>query len=103
MAKDTPDQIDFLNSSLLIMQTKNWIDNKKLEKFTEIFSCKDESNILSEFFYLIANLYSSQNDFEKSNFYINISNFLNSKFKYNLTLLAENYYQNIIIKKLKVF
>jgi len=40
------------------------IDNKKLEKFTEIFSCKSESNILSEFFYLIASLYSSQNDFE---------------------------------------
>jgi len=99
MAKDTADQIDFLNSSLLIMQTKNWIDNKKLEKFTEIFSCKDESNILSEFFYLIASLYSSQNDFEKSNFYINISNFLNPKFKFNLSLLAENYYKNNDYKK----
>ena len=99
MAKDTADQIDFLNSSLLIMQTKNWIDNKKLEKFTEIFSCKSESNILSEFFYLIASLYSSQNDFEKSNFYINISNFLNPKFKFNLSLLAENYYKNNDYKK----
>ena len=99
MAKDTADQIDLLNSSLLIMQTKNWIDNKKLEKFTEIFSCKSESNILSEFFYLIANLYSSQNDFEKSNFYINISNFLNPKFKFNLSLLAENYYKNNDYKK----
>ena len=98
-AKDTADQIDFLNSSLLIMQTKNWIDNKKLEKFTEIFSCKSESNILSEFFYLIASLYSSQNDFEKSNFYINISNFLNPKFKFNLSLLAENYYKNNDYKK----
>ena len=98
-AKEITDQIDFLNSSLLIMQTKNWIDNKKLEKFTEIFSCKSESNILSEFFYLIANLYSSQNDFEKSNFYINISNFLNPKFKFNLSLLAENYYKNNDYKK----
>ncbi len=99
IAKDTIDQIDPLNSSLLVMQTKNWIDNKKLEKFSEIFSCKSESSILSEFFYLIANLYSSQNDFEKSNFYINISNFLNSKFKYNLTLLAENYYKSNDYKK----
>ena len=98
-AKVTTDQIDFLNSSLLNMQTKNWIDNKKLKKFTEIFSCKSESNILSEFFYLIANLYSSQNDFEKSNFYINISNFLNPKFKFNLSLLAENYYKNNDYKK----
>ena len=94
IAKDTADQINFLNSSLLIMQTKNWIDNKKLEKFTEIFSCKSELNILSEFFYLISNLYSSQNNFEKSNFYINMSNFLNPKFKFNLSLLAENYYKN---------
>ena len=100
-AKDTTDQIDLLNSSLLIMQTKNWIDNKKLEKFTEIFSCKSELNILSEFFYLIANLYSSQNDFEKSNFYINISNFLNPKFKFNLSLLADNYYKNNDYKKTK--
>jgi len=100
-AKEIADQIDFLNSSLLIMQTKNWIDNKKLEKFTEIFSCKDESNILSEFFYLIASLYSSQNDFEKSNFYINISNFLNPKFKFNLSLLADNYYKNNDYKKTK--
>ena len=98
-AKEIADQIDFLNSSLLIMQTKNWIDNKKLEKFTEIFSCKNESNILSEFFYLIASLYSSQNDFEKSNFYINISNFLNPKFKFNLSLLADNYYKNNDYKK----
>ena len=99
IAKDTTDQIDPLNSSLLVRQTKNWIDNKKLEKFSEIFSCKSESSILSEFFYLIANLYSSQNDFEKSNFYINISNFLNLKFKYNLTLLAENYYKSNDYKK----
>ena len=98
-AKDTTDQIDSLNSSLLVMQTKNWIDNKKLEKFTKIFSCKNESDILSEFFYLIASLYSSQNDFEKSNFYINISNFLNPKFKFNLSLLAENYYKNNDYKK----
>ena len=98
-AKDPTDQIDSLNSSLLVMQAKNWIDNKKLEKFTEIFSCKSESNILSEFFYLIANLYSSQNDFEKSNFYINISNFLNPKFKFNLSLLADNYYKNNDYKK----
>jgi len=98
-AKVTTDQIDFLNSSLLNMQTKNWIENNKLEKFNEIFSCKSESNILSEFFYLIANLYSSQNDFEKSNFYINISNFLNPKFKFNLSLLADNYYKNNDYKK----
>ena len=30
---------------------------------------------------------------EKSNFYFNLSNYLNPKFKFNLALLAENYFQ----------
>lgn len=91
-AKKITDQIDILNSSLLIAQTKNWIDKKEFEKFNQIFSCKNETDILSEFFFLIANLYSSENELEKSNFYLNISNFLNPKFDFNLSLLVENYY-----------
>jgi tetratricopeptide (TPR) repeat protein len=47
---------------------------------------------LSEFFFLIANIYSSENELEKSNFYLNISNFLNPKFNFNLSLFVENYY-----------
>ena len=87
-------QIDILNNSLLIVQTKNWIDKKEFEKFNQIFSCKNELDILGEFFFLIANIYSSENEFEKSNFYLNISNFLNPKFRFNLSLLAENYYNS---------
>jgi tetratricopeptide (TPR) repeat protein len=49
---------------------------------------------MGEFFFLVANLYSSQGDYEKSNFYLNISNYLNPKFTLNLSLLAENYYTN---------
>ena len=49
---------------------------------------------MSEFFFLVANLYSSQEDYEKSNFYLNIAHYLNPKFKFNLSLLAENYYLN---------
>jgi tetratricopeptide (TPR) repeat protein len=48
--------------------------------------------LLVNYFFLIANLYSSQNDYEKSNFYLNIANYLNPKFFFNLSLLAENYY-----------
>ena len=29
-----------------------------------------------------------------SNFYLNLSNFLNPKFKFNLSLVAENHYLN---------
>ena len=46
---------------------------------------------MSEFFYLIANLYSTQEDFVYSNFYLKISNFLNKKFSTNKLLMAENY------------
>ena len=53
------------------------------------------------FFFLVANLYSSQNDYEKSNFYLNISNYLNPKFLFNLSLLAENYYLNKDYEKTK--
>jgi len=93
-AKKIINKINILNSSLLVAQTKKWIEEEKLKKFNEIFSCKNKLDILGEFFFLMANLYSSQNDFEKSNFYLNISNYLNPKFKFNLTLMAENYFDN---------
>ena len=93
-AKEITDQIDILHSSLLVAQTKNWVDKKEFGKFNQIFSCKNETDILSEFFFLIANIYASENEIEKSNFYLNISNFLNPKFHFNLSLFVENYYNN---------
>ena len=92
-AKQLTEQIDVLNSTLLITQTKNWINKNEIKKINQIFSCKNESDILSEFIFLLSSLYSSKEEIEKSNFYLNISIFLNTKFKYNLSLLAENYYQ----------
>ena len=92
-AKQLTEQIDVLNSTLLITQTKNWINKNEIKKINQIFSCKNESDILSEFLFLLSSLYSSKEEIEKSNFYLNISIFLNTKFKYNLSLLAENYYQ----------
>ena len=91
-AKKITDQVETLNSTLLISQGKDWIDNKRVSEFKKIFSCKNHSDITGEFLFLIANLYSSQNNFEKSNFYLNISNFLNPKFRFNHSLLAENYF-----------
>tara|TARA_B110000027_G_scaffold70589_1_gene75461 strand:- start:865 stop:2550 length:1686 start_codon:yes stop_codon:yes gene_type:complete len=93
-AKIITDNLDYLNSSLLISQGKKWIENQKIDEFKKIFSCSNPSDIISEFFFLVSNLYSSQDNYEKSNFYLNISNYLNPKFKFNLTLLAENYYLN---------
>ena len=43
---------------------------------------------------MISNLYSSQDDIEKSNFYLNLSHYLNPKFILNATLIAENFFLN---------
>ena len=92
---------NYINSTLLLSQGKNWIENKNFEKFKSVFSCQKHTDILSEFLFLISNLYSSQDNFEKSNFYLYLSNFLNPKFIYNLTLVAENYYFNKDYNKAK--
>ena len=93
-AKNITDNLDYLNLSLLISQGKKWIETKNTEEFKKIFSCRNPTDIISEFFFLLSNLYSSQKNYEKSNFYLNISYYLNPKFKFNLSLLSENYYQN---------
>jgi len=93
-AKNITANLDYLNSSLLISQGKKWIEDQKLEEFKKIFSCSNTTDIVSEFFFLVSNLYSSQENYEKSNFYLNISHYLNPKFKFNLSLLAENHYLN---------
>ena len=106
-AKKVTNNFDYLNSSVLISQGKKWIEDKNLGNFQDIFLCTNSNDIVSELFFLIANLYSSQNDYEKSNFYLNIANYLNPKFIFNLSLLAENYYLNDdysnTLKTLKVF
>ncbi len=86
------DEIDILNSNLLILQSNKWINEKRFKNFTKIFSCKNENDLLAEFIFLVANLYSSEEEFDKSNFYNQISNFLNPKFVFNLSLMAENFY-----------
>jgi len=93
-AKEITDEIDYINSTLLLSQGKSWIDNGNSKKIVDVFSCKNPSDIISEFLFLVSNLYSSQDNFEKSNFYLNLSNFLNPKFKFNLALVVENQYLN---------
>ncbi len=86
--------IDEYNSTLLILQSKMWLEKNKLENFQKIFSCNRENDILAEFFFLIANLYSTEGNLEKSNFYLSVSNYLNKKFKYNNSLKVDNYFKN---------
>ena len=95
-------KIEPITSTLLILQSKNWIEENNFDSFSKIFSCKSENDILAEIFFLISNLYSSQEDYNMSNYYLNISNYLNPKFKFNLSLAIENYYlmnKDVEIKK----
>ena len=100
-AKKITNNLDYINTTLLLSQAKIWIENFNAKKLTKVFSCKNSNDIISEFFFLISNLYSSQDNFEKSNFYLNLSNFLNPKFVFNLSLVAENQYLNKEYKKAK--
>jgi tetratricopeptide (TPR) repeat protein len=98
-AKNITNNLEYLNSSLLISQAKKWIEDQKYQEFKKIFLCSNTTDVVSEFFFLVSNLYSSQSNYEKSNFYLNLSYYLNPKFKFNLSLLAENHYLNKNYKK----
>ena len=100
-AKKITDNIEYINTTLLISQSKSWLEEGSFEKLTKVFSCKNSNDIVAEFLFLVSNLYSSQDNFKKSNFYLNLSNFLNPKFKFNLALVAENQYFNQEYEKAK--
>ena len=99
---DIISDIEYINSTLLLSQGKSWIEDRNFENFQYVFSCQNHNHIISEFLFLISNLYSSQDDFERSNFYLYLSNYSNSKFVFNLSLVAENYYFNEDYKKSKI-
>ena len=93
--------IDPLNTTLLTAQSKKWIDQENYDNFEKIFSCKNSSDLIAELLFIISNLYSSEGELEKSNFYFNLSNYLNPKFKFNFTLQSENYLEKEDFDKLK--
>ena len=100
-AKAVANQLEYINSTLLLSQSKSWVDKNEFNEFSKIFSCNSHSDIISEFLFLISNLYSSQDNFKQSNFYLNLSNYLNPKFILNSSLVAENFYFNQEYEKTK--
>ena len=100
-AKDVYQNVEFINSTLLLSQSKSWVQNKKYKNFINIFSCNNHNDIISELLFLISNLYSTEDNLDKSNFYLNLSFYLNPKFKFNLSLIAENYYLDKQYEKVK--
>ena len=77
--------------NLILNQYLQDLEKKKINK-NNFFSCKDKNHILAEIFYVVANALSSQNIYSLSNYYLNISKFLNPNFKSYDTLVAENNY-----------
>ena len=100
-AKIITDELDYINTTLLLSQGKSWIESNELSKFSKVFSCNNHNDVIGEFLFLISNLYSSQNEFEKSNFYLSLSSYSNSKFLFNLSLVAENLFLNKNYEKSK--
>ena len=80
------------SSNLLLKETENFFTINKKKKIKRFFNCKDPKDSIAEFFYIIANLYSSEEDYQLSNFYLKISLLLNKNFASNNALLAENFY-----------
>ena len=101
-AKAITDELDYINSTLLLSQGKSWIERNQQKEFGKVFSCNNHNDITGEFLFLISNLFSSQNQFEKSNFYLSLSNYLNPKFVFNLSLVSENFFSNKNYEKSKI-
>ena len=100
-ANAVSNQLEYINSTLLLSQSKSWVEDEKFKEFSKIFSCNNQNDIIGEFLFLISNLYSSEEDIEKSNFYLNLSSYLNPKFILNLSLVAENFFVNKEYNKAK--
>ena len=100
-AKEITKGIEFINTTLLLSQGKSWIENENEQRLNDVFSCRNHNDLISEFLFLISNLYSSQKDFKASNFYLNLSSYLNPKFTFNLSLVSENYFLNEEYEKAK--
>ena len=85
-----------VNSSLKLYPRNLLLNQYKLDlnngRYESNFNCQNLSNIVAEIFYITANVLSSQDIYTFSNFYLNLSKYLNNDFYSFNTLLAENFY-----------
>ena len=86
-----------VNSSLQLYPRNLLLNQYKLDlnngKYENNFNCQNLSNIVAEIFYITANALSSQNVYKFSNFYLNLSKYLNNDFYSFNALLAENFFK----------
>ncbi len=84
--------------NLLLNQYKHDLDK---EKNILLFNCRKAEHVIAEILYITANALSSQSIFPLSNFYLNLSKYLNKNFISYDTLLAENFFKIDNLKKAK--
>ena len=98
-AKETVDSsLKLYPRNLLLNQYKLDLNNSKYENN---FDCQNLSHVAAEILYITANALSSQSIYAFSNFYLNLSKYLNKNFHSFDTLLAENFYKTNNFRKAK--
>ncbi len=50
-AKNITNNIEYINTTLLLSQGKSWIESGKTENLIKVFSCKNPNDIVGEFFF----------------------------------------------------
>ena len=84
--------------NLLLNQYKLDLDN---DEYENNFNCQNLSHVVAEILYITANALSSQYIYTFSNFYLNLSKYLNKNFHSINALLAENFYKTNNFKQAK--
>ena len=87
--------------NLILNQLRSDLQKSKNLALADKFNCKNISHVVAEILYISANALSSQNIYEFSNFYLNLSKYLNKNFHSFNTLLAENFYKTKNFDKAK--
>ena len=90
-AKDIIDSaLEYYPRNLLLNQYK--LDLNQGKNIIS-FDCKNKGHVIAEMLYITSNALSSQSIYPLSNFYLNLSKYLNGEFYSYDTLLAENFYK----------
>ena len=55
-----------------IIKSEDFILNENSQKILDFFNCESPKDSIAELLYIIANLYSSERDYQLSNFYLKI-------------------------------
>ena len=90
--------LELFPRNVLLNQYK--IDLSK-NKYKDDFNCQNQSHVVAEILYIVANALSTQSLYNFSNFFLNLSKYLNNDFYSFDTLLAENYYEMGELEKSK--